>query len=310
MKFILLLLFICFSNCIKGQIFPTSSSVVKNLIVMTQSQIDSIQAFEGVAVINSSSNCLNYFVNGNWFELCGNCIPELVLPKIDSIVQRSNELFVFYTANSINELSIRINNLNFVYPESSPVALKIPVNTDDVQIHISVKGPCGQKDSLITKKVQPVIVGKTETLVIENKRVLTRKINNVRWLCEDYKSPSFKSILPKYPTLTNPFVNKNICPVGWELPSKNDWINLLAVYSIKGEVFDKPTDNNNSIGLIRMGIYSIAEKKFYGEDAAYYWSNGKQEGKQELVSITAEGSLFMFENAQKALTQVRCICYE
>jgi hypothetical protein len=310
MKIKLLLLFVFFAKYINGQIVTPSNFISKNLNVMNQSQIDSLNAFDGVTVINSSSGCLNYFVNGSWFELCGKCIPELSLPKIDSIFQLKNELFIFFTANTTNELSIGLSNHIFVRQDSSPVKLKIPVNTDNMKIFISVKGVCGKRDSLLSVNVKPFVVSKLESFEFGAQKILTRKIGNTRWLCEDYINPSIKPPLKNNATLTNPYINEKICPNDWALPTKDDWDNVLSIYTKFEEIFDKPTDENRSLGLVKKGVYSVLEKKIYGETAAYYWTNDNKDGNQGLVSITNEGMIFVFESAKKALMQVRCVKYD
>ena len=50
----------------KGMLVPRMSSVQRDLIA---------NPAEGLLIFNTSSKCFNFFRNGNWYEVCGNCIP-------------------------------------------------------------------------------------------------------------------------------------------------------------------------------------------------------------------------------------------
>jgi len=42
----------------------------------TQSEIDALAPFDGLTVYNSTTHCINFYTINNWFESCGDCIPQ------------------------------------------------------------------------------------------------------------------------------------------------------------------------------------------------------------------------------------------
>ncbi len=52
------------------------SSGLKNLPALSQSQIDTLNATAGMVVLNTTTQCLNYFTCTGWMEMCGECTPQ------------------------------------------------------------------------------------------------------------------------------------------------------------------------------------------------------------------------------------------
>jgi len=42
----------------------------------TQAEIDALSPYNGLTVINSTTNCINYYSMNNWYEACGTCFPQ------------------------------------------------------------------------------------------------------------------------------------------------------------------------------------------------------------------------------------------
>jgi hypothetical protein len=42
----------------------------------SQAEIDVMTPYNGLTVINTTTNCVNYYVINNWFEACGTCTPQ------------------------------------------------------------------------------------------------------------------------------------------------------------------------------------------------------------------------------------------
>lgn len=53
-----------------------SGGLLDRVPAMTQAQISSLQATAGMVVLNTTTNCLDYFTGVNWMELCGSCTPQ------------------------------------------------------------------------------------------------------------------------------------------------------------------------------------------------------------------------------------------
>lgn len=52
------------------------TSDLKNLAVLSQSQIDTLPAVAGTVVYNSGTECLNYYTGTAWMAMCGECLPQ------------------------------------------------------------------------------------------------------------------------------------------------------------------------------------------------------------------------------------------
>ncbi len=42
----------------------------------TQAEIDAMTPYNGLTVINTTTNCVNYYILNNWYEACGTCTPQ------------------------------------------------------------------------------------------------------------------------------------------------------------------------------------------------------------------------------------------
>ena len=53
-----------------------NSSGLKNVPALNQAEIDTLAAIAGTVVLNTSTDCLNYFTGTAWMEMCGTCSPQ------------------------------------------------------------------------------------------------------------------------------------------------------------------------------------------------------------------------------------------
>ena len=53
-----------------------SGSGLNTVPALSQFQIDTLNAIAGTVVLNTSSNCLDYFTGSVWKEMCGTCTPQ------------------------------------------------------------------------------------------------------------------------------------------------------------------------------------------------------------------------------------------
>lgn len=284
----------------------------KDLILsLPQSEIEQMEPGDGYLVFNTTSGCLNYYFSKKWFEVCGNCIPKPQLPDIDTITQVNNLLEIKFKPIPKSEISFQIATTNkWIFAQDSIISIPIPNNLSSVELIIKTTNTCGAIDTSIDLKIKALVIGKIENIKINQKDISTRKIGSTRWMCQDYLPPTIQAIKeqPSFFTIAD---EKNTCPSGWSVPSQKDWEQLLSNYTNNyQELFLKPEDKNASIGLGNKGLYSVEEKKFYAPDAAYYWMKGKNEDKQNLLSITKNGFQFLSEKAEKAAMPLRCVQYE
>ncbi len=78
------------------------SGLLDMIPALDQTQIDSISGIAGMLVLNTSSNCLNYFSGLNWMELCGNCTPQptQALAGSDQVIIGNSTVLSANTAQS------------------------------------------------------------------------------------------------------------------------------------------------------------------------------------------------------------------
>jgi hypothetical protein len=56
-------------------------SFVGGIKSLTQTEIDLITPYNGLTLHNSTTNCINYYYQNNWFEACGTCTPQPTIPN-------------------------------------------------------------------------------------------------------------------------------------------------------------------------------------------------------------------------------------
>lgn len=279
----------------------------ERLPVYEQGQLDSLQSpGEGFAALNRTTGCLTYFLNGSWWELCGRCSPAPRLPVLDSAVQTGNRLLVHYKAEPGTEYLLE------GIAGQSAAALPIPPNTSALQVAVRATNGCGSRDTIWQLPVQPWLLNAPETITIEGKAVLTRKIGSTRWFCEDYlpkgaKTPNKER--PEFVTLNAK--PQNVCPDGWTLPRESDWRALLQYYQERQiDLFQPALPGNTGLGLRAQGVYAVNEKKTVGEQAAYYWTSEQDKGLQKMISVSSQGFVFPSEKPDLAAMPLRCIRHE
>lgn len=290
---------------------PIQSNNKKDAIpVLSAEVLQQMVPAQGFVAFNKTTGCLNYFFGENWFEVCGKCFPAVQLPSIDSVLQFNNLVKVFYNLDSNSTLSYKCQpSMQWQAVEDSILVLQIPINASSLTISLRSFNSCGTKDTTLSLPITPLDIGPIDTTIINNRSYVSRKFGSTRWMCQNY--PPAQTLLKETPDFVAFTNESSLCPKGWELPKHSDWLLLLQNFSDNNQaVFELPTNDNISIGLTKLGLYSVEEKKYYTQNAAYYWTKGKQDTKQQMLYITNQGIRLLAEDATKALMPLRCIRYE
>lgn len=280
-----------------------------SLPILSQEQIDQFAIpAEGYVVLNRTTNCINYYLNNTWFEQCGNCLPHTAPYFIDSIVQRNSFIEIYFRKNENDTLHLQIGNDTYnVFASKSPQKVRIASNTDSIKVVLSVSNKCyrNQQQKVYAIALKKIATAAPYNLPIEGNTIEVRGVNNSIWFCSDWTASNL-------PLAKLPFVSyaDKMCPTGWKLPTKNDWENLLMNYGDAfTEVFEKPTAENLSIGLNKLGAYAVEEKKTVGANfMGTYWTSDKTDnGSRYLVNVSANGYMFIAEKQEKVRANLRCI---
>lgn len=279
------------------------------LPLLSQEEINQIAIpAEGFVVLNKSTNCINYYLNGTWFEQCGNCLPHTAPYFIDSIVQKNSFIEIHFRKSENDTLHLQVANERYsLFATKSPQRVRITSGTDTIKVVSTVSNKCyrntQQKNYAIA--VKKIATAAPYNLQIADKTIEVRRLNNNTWLCADWTESSLPSA--KLPLIS---YSEKMCPAGWKLPTKNDWENLLMDYGDSfEEIFEKPAAENISIGLNKLGAYAVEENKTVGENfMGSYWTSDKTDkGSRYLVNISASGYMFIAEKQEKVRANLRCI---
>lgn len=309
----LLLLFSISAGFSQFIVPPVVSSSNVNVPVLTQSEIDYIQSpAEGYVVINKTTNCINYYINQTWFQQCGSCLPETAPYTIDSFVQKGTNGLLYFSKSSNDTLHLRFGEaVVSIFEQTSPAAIKLPIDEDTLKLRTYVSNRCytEQRTNQYFFRLRKNNNSAPYKLTVSNKEIIVRKIGNTIWMCDDWlqsnKSSNLSTILVAY--------SSGMCPVGWNVPSKKDWGDLMEQYAVSiSEVFEKPEATNMSIGIKTLGAYSVDEKRIVGEQSmGSYWAEDRaSNGNQSLINITDSGYMFVAEKAEKARLNLRCVKHE
>lgn len=286
-----------------------SSNSERGIPFRTQEQIDSMQMVaQGYMVFNTTSGCLNYYFGKSWFQLCGECIPKPQIPKIDSIFSKGSRIFIYFQKTKMDSLETFLGKKRYVSVESPLVMYVREQVTSPAQIQMIVHNSCGKKDTTLQIQIEGMqsLFSPILTEEMDGKKIRYRKYGDCKWMVEDYILD--KPAIPKSPYWVSMENNKNPCPKGWSIPKEKDWLKLLSNFEGNySALFEKPTDENLSIGLNKNGIYLVSEKNIVAPGTASYYV-GETKGKnQKLINITDNGYLVPDEDPKLFMLPLRCV---
>lgn len=280
----------------------------KSFPLKSQAEIDSMLIVaDGYTVFNTTTNCVNYHLNGKWFALCGECIPKPQIPKIDSITTKGSKIFIFYQKGKWDSIEAYIGKKRYVSTQN-PLTLYIYEQIQN-PVHVKMRtiNQCGYKDSTIQISVEGIATfSPILTEEIEGKKIRYRKYGDCKWMIDDYIPE--KPYISKAPFWISMEKNTNPCPKGWIVPTEKDWKKLLE--NFEGNhiaLFENPTDENTALGLKKQGIYGNNEKNIIVPNVASYWVGEKKGNKQKLINITENGYLIPEEDPKLFMLPLRCI---
>lgn len=276
----------------------------------SQKELDAMQSVpEGYIAHNMTTGCINYYFQGKWHQICGECIPQTQIPKIDSLKQNQNKLLLYFSpSKSCDSLTVLINKRKYS-SSSSPLSINLKTEQDSTPITLIANNVCGQKDTTFKIFIKTIAISPIEIVKIDGQEYKVRKYGSCKWMLQDYvpKEPPLK----ERKEMISLAQNKNPCPKGWKIPSEEQWNELLIFFQGNMlEIFSQPTNENISLGLQKNTIYLVSEKKFLQTNAASYYTEGQKQGKQKLVNITELGAMFPEEDPKLFYLPLRCVLCE
>ncbi|HUM52682.1 MAG TPA: hypothetical protein PK431_12745 [Chitinophagales bacterium] len=299
-----------------AQVIPVgniSSSNTTTFQQLTQKEIENILSpSEGFIAFNKTTNCVNYYLNNQWNELCGSCIPKPpVAPDIESIVVDDLDIIIYFKKNDTSNINQELNALLLpdsilTYTTTNQIIFKNVVAGNHV-VKYYFKNKCGNGISRTSPniEIQPKDICGNFELEFNQQQIPINTFINKCWFTSDVTSvPNvnakdvFISKEGNYYYNAKILINNNVCPVGWHLPNLKD-AEELSNYLLGNEArIAKFSPSLN-------GSYSPKEKLVnYGTGSAYWIKDGNTE---KVFVVNKLGTMIVDVTKQNVYTTIRCV---
>jgi uncharacterized protein (TIGR02145 family) len=244
------------SNIVAEKSILSTSITKQGYPTFTADEIKKISVFnDGYTVFNTTTGCINYYFDSNWFEICGTCIPKYSKPKISRIssLAYGNEIEL---ADSFRYLAVLFPDSELVTAFGKTIIVNAPKHFDGKKKYplkiYNLSDPCKNRPILDTFVTFPSNVVRQTS----NSSVKTVSTGSHLWLSEpsvEYVNDEKVCIklngkvyynwrsLNKDPfseSKSAPYYSKNVCPSGYRIPSVND-VETLIEYNKQETVFEK-----------------------------------------------------------------------
>lgn len=308
---------------------PVVDDKMLNLESFTNLEIDSMQNVqEGRMILNSTTQCINYFSQGRWFALCGNCLPETPMVKIDSAIFNKGRLVVYFDDKSagisqVDQFQINILPFNWSFiTKSSPLVLDIKLDSTYTNVSINGIGKCGlgpesSLDSLLLFTAHPCMGQTLITDLRDNKTYSLIELGNQCWMSgylkyiPEGKSGYIKENKAVYYTWNNFSETENgYCPAGFHIPTK-----LEADYLL--EIVDNPynflsgeqayQEHLLDFGVEFIGGFDSKKSSYFNGVSDFFWTQGLMSNQDAYVGLINQKGSMLVSAPRKSFMPIRCI---
>ncbi len=234
---------------------------------MTTQQRDALQnPVNGMTINNLTTNCLNYYVNARWYEVCGDCTPlptpanagpdQLDISDTTATLAGNNPAvgagiwtIVSGTGGTVVNASSPASGFHgkagTVYTLKWTISTPCGTSEDLVDIGFSIVQPCPNLPTVLYggQTYHTVLIG-TQCWLRENLNIGTRinstatgyqQTNNgvIEKYCynNDPANCTLYGGLYEWPEAmqySSTEESQGICPAGWHVPSDSDWSELVT----------------------------------------------------------------------------------
>lgn len=307
------LLILLFALCISAQsnIYALKEgNSNRSFVLLTQDEINAIPApANGFICINTTSNCINYFSNNQWFELCGECMPKInFTPSIDTVFTEYSSLFIKFKSLNIDTSTQIVvlllpDSMIMKSQHSEFVFTNLENGTYSVVYYLQNKcgmGPISSYNRIHINSAQVC----TDSIVTFNKNEYTiHSFEKSCWYTSDVKEPTTLSFhlsnTNNYYYAFNTVENSKLCPDGWHIANSNDANSLLSLFA----------KNKASISTFKLNyVGSYLDKKIINEGVGNtYWLVDKGSKNEKLFIVSSSGGFIVDVTGQNAYATVRCV---
>lgn len=326
----LFLAFIFIFDLIQGQ-SPINTSA---LPAYTNEERDNIQNLrDGMIIYNSTTHCINYYGNGLWRALCGQCASPPPAPTVLEIKPFYNSVTIRLKPDLYQHQFALMPSFTLLPDTSSKKVIIRDENTPFEQVMLLNVSDCGSSQPMLLEAVKfleknpcgndPVLTdvrdgNEYRTFSIgdqcwmttnlrygkeDNKRIFL-ETDNVRKLY-DWNFGEVKKN-PKTGKFETKPSSENVCPAGWHIPTESDLDEMIQFYRDYGSpvlmrfVF-KSDDNAH--------IYD-KEKKTYEplDEKLLFWSASNAEyDDSKCVLLIRENEILKHYIPAVVALPIRCI---
>ncbi len=281
---------------------------------LSQKDIDGLLInVDGYMVINSTTNCINYWVKGKWFELCGTCLPKPSIPKVETYDIEFNDLTVNFRNDTLSEGEY---NVVLILPDTIKVKSRYPqFNVTDIkegthQLWIYRENPCGMStptkvaDFEITHKNY---CGLEKFIEVNGKKINIASLGSNCWMVEDWQDSKFKFNDKNAVFTTSDKVqlyklssliaqSDKICPQNWRLPTEQEAQSLISELNEKEIKVEKFNSNKSGAYSKKEGLIASGAASVYALDS-----------KGKVLVLNINGGLITETDASTTYVSVRCV---
>ncbi len=280
-RFIILFLLLPFS--VFGQFTSGKMPVLSN------EERDKItELYDGLILFNSTTNCINYYGGGMWRAICGQCVTPPTSPVVTEVKPFYNSVTIKIKQDGYKHQVALLPSFMLIPDTSSKVVIARTEDSESAQqIMLINVSDCGSSQPLLVENAQfsendPC--GKVAKIIDsrDGNEYRVYSVGNQCWMTTNllYGTADNKEIFLEtdgYHKLYNwnfakvtqdpktkmfqssPYTGeKNVCPVGWHVPTEQDIDELTSFYrdygspSLLRNIF-KSEEN--------IHFYNIPEKK-------------------------------------------------
>ncbi len=292
---------------------------------LSESERDLIgNPIEGRMILNTTTNCINYYSNNQWYSLCGKCLPETPEVLIDSVNFTNGQLAIYFNDKIKAEMfNIKVEPLNWHFTTThSPLIVNVRLDSVYTSINLSAEGVCGEgpiieKDSVLLY---------TYSSCGQQKEITDKRDGSKYQLAEMFGQCWIKGYLRYFPEGSKDIITKNehlfykgnviekmpngLCPAGFHIPFKNEVGDLLESSKIAFNQYSLEESYNYQIkelGVEFVGGYDSKKNSSFEGISDFFWINtGKGNNDPNLVLLNSKGMLTTIIPSNSFMP-IRCI---
>lgn len=318
---------ICISS--NAQVVGNNGDTKATLELFSDLERDNLKdVAEGHIILNTSTNCINYFSKGKWYSLCGGCLPPTPEVKVDSFMFKAGQLFVFFNeeqaiSNKVKYFNLTIQPMGWEFTtEHSPFKRALEVDSVYATILLSAVGECGEGtkqpfDSILLYTYHPC-EGKSG--------IVDSRDNTYYELVEIAGECWIKGYLKFIPSNGNEYINKNdliyyngssifstssnFCPSGFHIPSLDEANNLADriddpynQYTVT-ESYDKRLKD---FGVEFKGVFDMKKNNFFNGSSDFFWVKELKDKQECFLGLLTSKAMMVSGAPKNSYVPIRCI---